>query len=56
MQIILLSQPIFSIEDAHEDIISGAAKVDVSPESCIFLRMHETLHKCSLVPKYHYTK
>ena len=30
--------------------ISGAAKVDFSPESCILLRKHETLHKCSLVP------
>ena len=29
--------------------ISGAAKVDFSPESCILLRKHETLHKCSLV-------
>ena len=28
---------------------SGAAKVDFSPESCILLRKHETLHKCSLV-------
>ena len=29
---------------------SGAAKVDFSPESCILLRKHETLHKCSLLP------
>ena len=28
---------------------SGAAKVYFSPESCILLRKHETLHKCSLV-------
>ena len=27
----------------------GAAKVDFSPESCILLRKHETLHKCSIV-------
>ena len=40
MQTILVSQPNFSIEDANEDSISGAAKVDLSPESCIFLRMH----------------
>ena len=32
---------------------SGAAKVDFSPESCILLRKHETLHKCSLVPIDH---
>ena len=33
--------------------ISGAAKVDCSPESCIFLRKHETLDMCSMVPKDH---
>ena len=32
---------------------SGAAKVDFSPESCILLRKHDTLHKCSLVPIDH---
>ena len=32
---------------------SGAAKVDFSPESCILLRKHETLHKCSLLPTDH---
>ena len=32
---------------------SGAAKVDFSPESCILLRKHETLQKCSLVPIDH---
>ena len=36
-----------------EHNISGAAKVDFSPESCILLRKHETLHKCSLVPTDH---
>ena len=34
-------------------LLSGAAKVDFSPESCILLRKHETLHKCSLVPIDH---
>ena len=29
--------------------VSGAAKVDLSPESCSFGRKHETLHKCSIV-------
>ncbi len=29
--------------------VSGAAKVDLSPESCSFWRKHETLHKCSIV-------
>ena len=39
---------------AHVILLSsGAAKVDLSPESCIFLRKHETLHKCSMVPKDH---
>ena len=33
------------------DTSSGAAKVALSPESCILLRKHETLHKCSMVPK-----
>ena len=42
--------------DAHSVAVehdSGAAKVDFSPESCILLRKHETLHKCSLVPINH---
>ena len=34
-------------------LVSGAAKVDFSPESCILLRKHETLHNCSLVPIDH---
>ena len=36
--------------------VSGAAKVDFSPESCILLRKHDTLHKCSLVPIDHLKK
>ena len=36
--------------------LSGAAKIDFSPESCILLRKHETVHKCSLVPIDHYKK
>ena len=35
---------------------SGAAKVVLSPESCILLRKHETLHKCSMVPNYYLKK
>ena len=46
------------VSQHHSDTndLSGAAKVDFSPESCILLRKHETLHKCSLVPIDHLKK
>ena len=48
----------FSIRKEHNVVYtcSGAAKVALSPESCILLRKHETLHKCSMVPNYYFKK